>query len=357
MRLSIISLYVVLFLILFQVNSYTQNNFYGLETSVHGYGEMHYNSEKTDNKPVKKILDFHRFVTFIGFSWDDNWSFHSELELEHNYVEEGQGELELEQAYVNFHFKDWLGFQAGVVLPSVGLINEIHEPPLFFGVERPDYNTRIIPTTWAGNGLALYGRINSFDYKLTIMEGLNSDKFSESNAIRDGRRKGFKADAKNPLYNFRVDYLGLKNLKIGASITYNKASGDTSTNKIFIYEFHSRFQTNNFDVVFEYGAIDYEKYNLQRSEGFYFDIGYNISEIIKWETKIIPFFRYSDYNTASKTLSGGNSEKKNHFTYWMFGASIKPVDHVVFKIDYGVRTRELGNEKTKLFNLGVGYMF
>ncbi|MEG8945623.1 porin [Rosettibacter firmus] len=350
-------LHFVLFIIIIQIKTFSQSENYNFETYVHGYGELHYNYEKVGNKPLKSLLDFHRFVTFIGYTWNDKWSFHSELELEHNYVEEGQGELELEQAYVNFHFKDWLGFQAGVVLPSVGLINEIHEPPLFFGVERPDYNTRIIPTTWAGNGIAFYGRINSFDYKVTIMEGLNSEKFSESNAIRDARRKGFKADARNLLYNFRIDYLGVSSLKIGGSFTYNKANGDTSSNKIYIYEFHGRYQTNRVDAIFEYGTIDYEKYNLQKSQGFYFDFGYNISADLDWETKIIPFIRYSDYNTAAKTLAGGDSEKKNHFKYWMIGLSVKPVDNVVLKIDYGIRTRELGNEKTKLFNLGIGYMF
>jgi len=346
-----------LFFLLISSVLYSQNDNYKFESSLHGYGELHYNQEKADNKPIKQILDFHRFVTFIGFTWDDNWSFHSEVELEHNYVEGDAGELELEQAYINYHYRDWLGFQFGVILPSVGLINEIHEPPTFFGVERPDYNTRIIPTTWFGNGMAVYGRINSFDYKLTIMEGLNSDKFSESNAIRDGRRKGFKSDAKNPLYNLRVDYLGFMNLKIGGSFTYNKAYGDTSSNKIYLYELHARYQSNTINAAFEYGVINYEKYNLQRSEGYYIDLGYNISEFLNWQTKVIPFVRFSDYNTAAKTRTGGDSEKRNHFTYWMAGISIKPIDNIVFKFDYGIRTRELGNEKVKLLNIGMGYMF
>ncbi len=349
--------FILITIIFIQSKLYSQDEAINFETSVHGYGELHYNYEKVDKKPLKSVLDFHRFVTFIGFTWNDRWSFHSEIELEHNYVKNNVGELELEQAYVNFHFKDWLGFQAGVILPSAGFINEYHEPSLFFGVERPDYHIKIIPTTWFGNGIAFYGRVISFDYKFTIMESLNSDKINETNAIRDARRKGFMADVKNPLFNFRVDYTGFTYGRIGASITYNKATGDTSTNKIFMYEFHGKYQSNNLYAVFEFGNIDYEKYNLQQSRGYYFDIGYNISELLSWDTKIIPFFRYSDYNTAAKTKIGGDSEKRNHYTYWMAGFSIKPIDNVVFKIDYGIRTRELGNEKSKLFNLGVGYLF
>lgn len=349
---------VILFTIIINSLNFAQNDdFFESKVTLSGYGELHYNQEKRDNAPVQKSYDFHRFVTFIGYSWNEKWSLKSEIELEHNFVQGGQGELELEQAYVNYHHADWFGFQVGVILPSVGLINEYHEPPLFFGVERPEYHNKIIPTTWFGNGMAIYGRINSFDYKFTFMEGLNSEKFTESNAIRGGRRKGYRADAKNPLYNLRVDYFGVPGLKIGGSFTYNKASGDTSSNKIYIYELHAQYQLNNLYAVFEYGNIDYEKYNLRKSNGFYFDLGYNVSGLLNLETSIIPFFRYSDYNTAAKTVIGGNSEKINHFTYWMAGLSIKPINQVVFKIDYGIRERKLDGEKSRLLNLGVGYMF
>ncbi|MBM4172276.1 MAG: hypothetical protein FJ214_10445 [Ignavibacteria bacterium] len=333
------------------------DQFFESKSSFSGYGELHYNQNQKEKESASKTLDFHRFVMFFGYSWTEKWSFKSEIELEHNFVQKGEGELELEQAYVNYHHADWFGFQVGVVLPSVGLINEYHEPPLFFGVERPDYHNKIIPTTWFGNGMAFYGTYNFFDYKLTIMEGLNSDKFSESSGIRNGRLKGFKANAKNLLYNLRIDYLGVAGLKIGGSYTFNKATGETSTNKISLLEFHSAYHQRNFYSVFEIGNISYEKGNLESSFGYYFDIGYNISDAFNCDTKIIPFFRYSDYNTAAKTKTGGDSEKKNHFTYWMIGLSVKPIPQIVFKLDYGTSTKELGNEKTKLFNLGIGYMF
>jgi hypothetical protein len=333
------------------------DEFFESKATIGGYGELHYNYSKTENSKASKTLDFHRFVTFLSYNFNEKWSFKSEVELEHNFVQNGQGELELEQAYVEYRHADWFGFQAGVILPSVGLINEYHEPPLFFGVERPDYHNKIIPTTWFGNGIAFFGNYKSFDYKLTIMEGLNSDKFSESSAIRSGRVKGYKADAEELLYNLRVDYLGFNGLKVGGSYTYNNASGDTSQNAISIYEVHAAYRMNNLYIVFEYGNIDYEKYNLRKSNGFYLDLGYDISGLLNWKTKVIPFVRYSDYNTAASTITGGDSEKANHYSYWMVGCSVKPIDKVVFKIDYGMRTKELGSQETTLFNLGVGYMF
>ena len=41
----------------------------------------------------------------------------------------------------------------------------------------------------------------------------------------------------------------------------------------------------------------------------------------------------------------------------MIGLSFKPVDEVVFKVDYAERKVELNNAKTRLFNFGIGYMF
>ncbi|MGK9476675.1 hypothetical protein [Melioribacter sp. OK-6-Me] len=333
------------------------DEFFESKVTVGGYGELHYNYSKVENTKASEILDFHRFVIFLGYNFNEKWSFKSEVDLEHNFVQNGQGELELEQAYVEYNHADWFGFQAGVILPSIGLLNEYHEPPLFFGVERPDYHSKIIPTTWFGNGVSFFGNYKSFDYKLTIMEGLNSDSFSESAAIRNGRLKGYKANAENLLYNLRVNYLGFPGLKFGASYSYNNASGDTSQNAISIYEVHASYQRNNLYLVFEYGNIDYEKYNLKKSNGFYIDLGYDVSSLLNWRTRIIPFIRYTDYNTAASTLTGGNSEKANHNSYWMVGCSVKPIEKVVFKIDYGIRTKELGSQETTLFNLGVGYMF
>jgi len=332
-------------------------DFFEPKTSLGGYGELHYNYDKPDEGNSTEVLDFHRFILFIGHSFSEKWSFKSELELEHNFVSEGQGELELEQAYVNYHHSDYFGFNAGVVLPSVGLINEYHEPPLFFGVERPDYARNIIPTTWFGNGAAIYGNLKGLSYKFTVMEGLDADGFSASSGIRGGRQKGFEANAENFLYNFRLDYLNVPGFKFGASYTYNNAKGDSTTNKINFIEFHAQFQSNGIYAVTEFGNINYGSGNIETSRGFYFDLGYDLSTLLNIQTKIIPFVRYSDYNTAYKTISGGDSEKANHYTQIMGGLSIKPLDNVVFKFDYGTKERELGNQKSTLFNLGVGYMF
>ncbi|MDH5737945.1 MAG: OprO/OprP family phosphate-selective porin, partial [Gammaproteobacteria bacterium] len=113
-------------------------------THIGGYGEMHYGD--LDNG---REMDFHRFVLFVSHAFSDSVSFHSELELEHSIAGDGKpGEIELEQAYIQWDFAQGHRLKSGLFLIPVGMINETHEPDVFYGVERNPVEKNIIPTTW-----------------------------------------------------------------------------------------------------------------------------------------------------------------------------------------------------------------
>ena len=65
--------------------------------------------------------------------------FVGELEVAHAIVEglEEKGELELEQAYLDFLLSRSFNIRAGMMLVPVGIINERHEPPVFNGDSAP----------------------------------------------------------------------------------------------------------------------------------------------------------------------------------------------------------------------------
>jgi len=332
-------------------------DFFTPETRLGGYGELHYNYDKPEGGESTEILDFHRFVLFISHGFSEKWSFKSEVEIEHNYVKDGQGEVSLEQAYIDYHYADEIGFQAGVLLVSSGLINENHEPTLFLSVERPDYHRNIIPTTWFGNGAAIYGKISNIEYKFNVMEGLISDKFSPSSGIRSGRQKGYKANAENLLYNLRVDFVSAKGLRAGGSFTYNEATGDTSTNAINLLEFHLKYNYKGLYTVAEYGMIGYDNGPVETSRGYYFDLGYNIGRFFDFKSEIIPWFRYSNYNTASSVRGNAFDEELYNVNKWLVGLAVKPNHNVILKFDYGKMERTFSESKTDVMNIGVGYMF
>lgn len=342
-----------------------ESTFFQPSSQIGGYGEMHYNQTIDESGNNSATLDFHRFVLFYSHAWSEKWSFKSEVELEHNFVKNGQGELELEQAFVDYHHSPRFGFQAGVILPSVGLINEFHEPPLFFGVERPNYSKYIIPTTWFGNGVSIYGFMKGIDFRLVLMEGLDGSKFSASGGIRSGRQKGYKSEATHPLLNVRLDTRQLNGLLVGGSFTTMHApdtlNGYNITNPTNLMELHAQFSKAGFYLTTEFGQISYGEpaavSEVSSARGYYIDLGYDLSSILPIEGQLIPWFRYSDINTAASS-NGGNENlvSEHHKIEWLLGLQVKPISEVVFKCDYGKTKPENGSATTS-FNMGVGYMF
>jgi len=363
-----------------------QDEFFQPGYSIGGYGELHWNkAADAYGNQTKNTLDFHRFIIYYGYNWTDKWSFKSEVELEHNFVADGEGELELEQAFVNYHAGNW-GFQGGVILPSAGIINEYHEPPLFLSVERPNYSKYIIPTTWFGNGIAFYGNYSSVNFRLAILEDLNGDGITSS-GIRGGRGKGFKTSGENLTKNLSASFTGINGLRIGVSFTMNDAPisavdavlADTSYSQeynsateewdtietitvveeaiekgsisVALMEVNVKYTANNIYAVLEYGTTSFTGNNmeapLKSSSGYYLDLGYDIGGMVNCN-KLIPWVRISNVSINDDVVSKQTDYLRFGLTWW-------PINDVAFKSDFANVTTD-GVTATE-FNLGIGYKF
>ena len=183
-------------------------------TQVGGYGELHYEGGDKD------ALDFHRFVLFFGHKFDAATRMFSEFELEHAFAGEGKpGEVELEQAYIEHDFSDAFTGRAGVMLIPVGILNEIHEPPTFYGVERNNVEKNIIPATWWEGGVG--GTV-------TTAAGLQIDAMlhgglkvpTDSFAVRSGRQKVANSVLENPAVTTRIRYTGMPGVELAGTLHY-----------------------------------------------------------------------------------------------------------------------------------------
>ncbi|KKL87773.1 hypothetical protein LCGC14_1931370 [marine sediment metagenome] len=142
-----------------------------------GYGEIHGNF--TEGSESDKV-DFHRLVLYLGYDFADWIKFHSETELEHAFGYDKNGEISIEQAYIDFLLSDNFNIRAGRLLTPIGIINKTHEPTLFNGVERPNFSKYIIPTTWSSDGVGFFGSLNpSLSYEAYVVAGLDGNSFSE----------------------------------------------------------------------------------------------------------------------------------------------------------------------------------
>ena len=330
-----------------------QDEFFQPGSLLGGYGELHWNkAADADGNQTINTLDFHRFIIYYGYNWTEKWSFKSEVELEHNFVADGEGELELEQAFVNYHAGNW-GFQGGVILPTAGLLNEYHEPPLFLSVERPAYSKYIIPTTWFGNGIAFYGDYSGFNFRFALLEDLEGEDISSS-GIRGGRGKGFKTTGYSLLKNMSVVYTGINGLRLGGSLSMNGApyenNADTSIS-VQLIEANAKYFANNIYAILEYGTTSFTGNKidapLKSSSGYYLDFGYNIGGFIN-TNKLIPWVRISNVSKNDDDLSKQTDYLRFGITWW-------PIDDVAFKTDFANVTTD-GTTTTE-FNLGIGYKF
>ena len=154
-------------------------------TQIGGYGELHYNIKEDSLDRV----DFHRYVLFFGHDFNATTRMFSEFELEHSLAGEGKpGEVELEQAYLERDFGDSVTGRAGIMLMPIGLLNEVHEPPTFYGVERNKIENVIVPTTWWEAGVS--GTMTTeAGLQLDVMLHSGLKVPTDSFKIRSGRGK------------------------------------------------------------------------------------------------------------------------------------------------------------------------
>ena len=178
--------------------------------------DLHFNKPEFEDGRV----DFHRFVLLFAHSFTDRIRFVGELELEHALVEglEEAGELELEQAYIDFLLTRAFNVRGGMMLMPIGIIGERHEPPSYYGVERPFVDTVIVPTTWFEVGAGIHGEVGrGWRYRAFVTAPLNAAEFNADEGVREGRQKGANANMGRPAATGRVEYVGYPGLTVGAS--------------------------------------------------------------------------------------------------------------------------------------------
>ncbi len=334
-------------------------------TSIGGYGELHYEGGSRDQ------LDFHRFVLFIGHEFTSNIRFFSEIELEHAWSGEGRpGEVELEQAYVQIDLSDQHRLNAGVMLIPSGFLNEIHEPPTFYGVERNSVETAIIPTTWWEGGIGLSGNFGAsgFAYNLMYTGGLRTP-ITGANAflVRSGRQKTGNAVARAGAITGELTYTGIPGLELAASSHYEfdvtQGAGDPLTGEdvpAWLMTANAEWRYGGFGIRALYANWSIEGPSAEavgrdKQTGYFLEPSYrfalNFLTLGDAPSELGFFYRYSWFDN-----SAGLSSLERATTEHVVGTNFWPHPNVVFKLDYLFQETDAG-AKTDRFNAGVGYRF
>lgn len=322
-------------------------------TQVGGYGELHYNGGDKDE------IDFHRFVALINHQFNDRIRLYSEVELEHSIAgDEQNGEVELEQAYLEFDINESNRLKTGLFLVPVGMLNERHEPTTFFGVERNPVETNIIPTTWWEAGVGGSGEIaEGFKYDLALHSGLETPT-SESNAfkIRNGRQKVSEATAKDPAATARLRWNGLSGVDVGISSQYQHdiTQGALEDNiDALLLAAHTDIRKGAFGLRALYAHWDVdgeeaEAIGRDEQDGWFVEPAYYFNTDVG---EFGLFGRYNRYDNESGDSADSEYEQID------FGLNYWPHKNVVLKADWAIINAPAGKEDDDLLNLGVGFNF
>jgi hypothetical protein len=325
--------------------------------SIGGYGELHYNNLDADDAASDvDLIDFHRFVLFVGHEFSDRVRFFSELELEHSLAGDGApGEVELEQAYIDFALTDSSAAQAGLFLLPLGILNETHEPTTFYGVERNDVESIIIPSTWWEGGAGVSGHLgNGLSWNFAAHGGLAMPTTGSSAfRVRSGRQKVAEALAGSPAYTARLRYTGMRGLELAASYQYqtdpSQITGD-GLDDGQLFTAHAIYQSGSFGLRALYGRWDFsgaaiEAAGVDEQEGWYIEPSWRVNE------KFGVYARYEDLDAAREV---------DRFSQYEAGVNYWPLPGVVLKMDLRSRDHDsaaLSGSDFDGFDLGVGYSF
>ncbi len=345
-----------------------------------GYGELHYNGKIG---PTPNEIDFHRFVLGLGYDFNDRIKLRSELDFEHAFKEP-----ELEFAYLDFLIQPSFNVRAGAILVPMGVLNQHHEPPLFYSVERPEIYRVIIPTSWQGAGAGFHGQLpGGLDYELYGLSSLIAVQLDDTGAIAQSfsGSEGFHDDhsiGEAPGRDFgaagRLEYKEIPGLRVGSSFFLgNTGQGNSAIGGGFlsmvegdakysfegidldgILAFTNLTDAGNIDHVLIAADPTFTDFVGSQMLGWYVEAAYHLFHHLLPQTEhdLVVFTRFEDFNTQSKMPAGFAADPANDRRTITTGISYLPIPQVAIKADYMINWSQ-ANAGVDQFNLGLGFYY
>lgn len=373
---------------------------YGIRegVSIGGYGEVllqKFDRERGSGAPsnLAPRLDVPRLITYVGFKFSDELLFNSEIEIEHSGIDDAvpvitdtttgrgsgtlTGEVKLEFAYLDWMPRPWLGLRAGMLLVPVGLINELHEPPVFLGTHRNEVERNVIPATWSAIGAGIHGEhASGLAWRLYVVEGLDGANFSAGSAVRNGRQGGSRSLATHAAVTGRLDWSGAGALMGGSFFTGNawqrpQPAGGGLSPVVTLLDVHGSFERSGLraravavqGTLSDAGALS-DALGLagasrlgERFGGFTIEAGYDVLPLLASGTRygLSPYARYERYDTQNE-VPGGTENPAHEREIVTAGLEFRPHPNVVARADREMRRNQADTE-TSLWNVSLGLLF
>lgn len=346
------------------------------KTVLSSYGEISYNRPTNSTKDTQ--ADLKRFVLGFQHRFDPKTKVVAEMEVEHSVTsKDDDGEVAIEQAYVEHQFHPNWAMRGGLFVMPMGLLNENHEPNAFYGVERNFVETAIIPTTWREGGLQFVG---TFDNGLTLQTGASTgfdlNKWDATSAenrespLGSIHQEMSFAKARDISVFGALNWRGIPGLQLGGSLfTGGATQGQmTTTSRVLLWDLHTRWTPGRWDLsaLYSRGSIsNTAALNLpnvgsdflipETFDGWYMQAAYKLWSFQDYV--LTPFARIEEYNTARSFAFIGTGVTPNAAPteqVTTLGTNFQLTPGIVLKADVQ-RFRE--NKNANRVNLGLGWSF
>jgi hypothetical protein len=376
--------------------------------NIWGYGEIYYARPSKDEG--RTVADMRRAVFGLGYRFSPRVVFNSEWEVEHAIASASDaGEFEIEQFYVDFEAADSLTVTAGLFLMPFGFINEHHEPPQFYGVQRNFVETLIIPSTWREGGINLHGNAGpGFGWSIGVVTGNNFKDWqfgsvtppyvtafdleaAEPGPLQSTHQELQIADASHLSGYVALNYHGIPGLLIGGAVISGNATKvplpadvpNPGQPRVSLWEGHARWTPGRLDlsVLYAGGHISntaaanaanpdatnpipasFNGFYAQAAYSVYQDATFRLTPFLRWET----YRMGSSYEgtsgpvvpagpvAVSDTPGDVSFWPQNNDQVWTVGANFYITPQVVVKADY---QRFANNTNFDRLDLGLGLAF
>jgi len=337
----------------------------------HGYGEFHYNNPKLDtmSSGAGNVIDAHRFVLGWEYEFTENLRVEAELDYEH-----AAKELELEEAYLEYDLLPALSLRVGTLLMPVGPLNETHEPPLYYSVERPYVERYIIPTTWQENGLGVAGQLREgkVSYRAYLTAGLDAARMTSLGGLHDVSSKGSESKADDLAGAGRVEFLPARGFTIAGSGYYGGADQRTpglGKVTLAIQEVDARFRRYGLDLRFAGVQVSLDRADRVSALvgdtigrvmlGAYVEAAYDVLRRDRAEEggrSLVFFVRREGFDTNFEVPAGFPRNLAADRRVTTGGMAYYPIERVAFKTDYE-HWKDGSGAKLNRVNLGAAFMF
>ncbi len=274
-----------------------------------------------------------------------------------------QGEVEVEQGWVEYAINDAFKPRAGVVLVPFGKFNLEHFDPFRDLVDRPIAMRRVVPVTWAEAGAGFTGFASSgenlgeffkdweINYQFFFVNGLTNE--ISDKGLRSARGSFGSDNNNNKAFVGRLGVQPLSNLEVGVSGYFGEYDKKREINGLDV---DLDLTVGPFEVIGEWALFDLDGGGFQDDEdtlvvadrlrGGYIQANYHFWFDFLDETFLgrsfenpvfTAIFRYGRALIDDDGDAGGGTNKEERYT---IGMNYRPVETWAIKLEYQINSTD-----------------